>query len=538
MAKHFQANWQFKLASMDEPEPKRPRSQLTINGLAPQFLSRIFEHLPVKDLVACSAVAKSWHKLIAAIEFEELAIYLSRPADHVIPRYLQFKCGWRLERVLAMEKFKKLRKLIISINSHQIEQPLIDLGNLSELVHLEINQLSENRSMFENLKKRRVQLLRLRFLNCYQTDLVEVYTSFPNLTHLKVATLQPIASLTVSRSSFPLQYLEMYHYLVLDRTVVDFLAVFCRASLRCLTCTTADPAGFARLVENCTQLTELNLNIENQHLNAFFASKMKLWVSGLRLRFNGLVVRESDDVPSKFHVDSDEVYLITYDQLLNANTLTGYSRNELRFYFNNFKEIEIATDQQPIQPVKHLVAYDLILRRIKNVSFHFKNKSSCCYFFELFFRRLPNVMHLFIAEVENLTEYQLNKLPVLFPKLRNLELHVYQPNGRFPLEFIAKLHCLEKIIIKCDGFIRSSRFHRVIKDLKYLSHLEVDPIYYELYDFLFEQFRKLPRVQCHLHPFTSKLVERPATMDGICFQRHPPKDGFIFEYFNDHNYRF
>lgn len=510
---------------------------ITINSLAPQFLSRIFEHLPVKDLVTCSAVSKSWRKLIAEIEFEELAIYLSCPPDHVIAQYLQFKCSHRVEGVLTMERFRKLKKLIISMNNHQIEEPLIDLSNHSELVHLEINNLSTNRGMFENLKTRRVRLVHLRFLNCYRIDLADVCEVFPNLTHLKAAILEPICS-RFTGSIAPLEYVEQYHYRALDWSLVEFLAVHCRDSLRCLTCTASDPAGFVRLVQNCGRLTELNLNIENQHLGAFFAIKTKLWTEHRRLRFNGLPVRESDNVPAKFQVDPDEVMLITYDQLLKANSLTGYSRNELRFYFNNFREIEIATDQQPIQPIKHLVAYDLMLRRIKNVSFHFKNKSSCCYFFEVFFRRLPNVEHLFIAEVENLTAYQLNKVPVLFPKVRNLELHVYRANGRFPLEFIGRLPDLQKIIIRCDGFIYKAGFHRVIKDLKYLSHLELDPVYYELFDFLFDQARRLPEVQCHLHEFTSKKVERPATMDGICFQRHPPKDGFIFEYFNDHNYRF
>ena len=96
---------------------------------------------------------------------------------------------------------------------------------------------------------------------------------------------------------------------------------------------------------------------------------------------------------------------------------------------------------------------------------------------------------------------------------------------------------LQQIIIKSGGFIVTAGFHKVIRNLKYLSHLEVDPIYYELYDFLYEQLRKL-WVHCHLRAFASEPVERPATIDSVCFQRHTVQDGFIFEYFNDHNYRF
>lgn len=535
---------------MNRPEfnqANQQKSQTSINSLNAKCILSIFEHLPVRDLMVCSAVVKSWHKLIAKIEFEQLAIYLSKPVDNVMPRYLQFNSTWRLEEVLRMAKFGRLKKLIICVNNQQLAKPRIDLAGLNELVHLEINYLSTNQSMFDALKSQRIRLHRMRFFNCYRVDLIDLFQAFPNLTHLKAATVEVPNSFTLPESSFPLGYLEQYHYMTMHRTVFDFLASHCRATLRRLTCTTNDPAACNRLVQNCVRLLELNLNIENQHLDAFFphrteAKQSVLFAQAiaerqLLLRINGLVVRLPDSKPTKFAVDPDEVFLTTYDQLLTANELTGYSKNELRFYFNNFKEIEIATEQQPIQPIKHLVAYDLMLKRVKNLTFHFKNKSSCCYFFELFFRRLPNVEHLFIAEVENLTEYQLNKLPVLFPKLSNLELHVGRKDGRFALGFICKLTGLQRIIIKSGGFIVTAGFGEVIKNLKYLSHLEVDPIYYDLFDFLFEQLRKL-WVQCHLHAFTSDPVERPATMDGVCFQRHTFNEGFIFEYFNDHNYRF
>ena len=84
---------------------------------------------------------------------------------------------------------------------------------------------------------------------------------------------------------------------------------------------------------------------------------------------------------------------------------------------------------------------------------------------------MPNVVHLFIAEVENLSEEQLNKLPSLFPQLINLEMHAYKPIA-FPIEFIREFRLLQIFVVQSNGFLRD-RLHEIVKDMPYLTNLEI-----------------------------------------------------------------
>lgn len=118
-----------------------------------------------------------------------------------------------------------------------------------------------------------------------------------------------------------------------------------------------------------------------------------------------------------------------------------------------------------------LFHHDLILKRLKKMTFHFKNRNTANYLFDKFFEKMPNLEHLFIAEIENLTEEQVNKLPVLFPKLTNLEMHAYRP-VEFPIEFIRDLPYLQTLVIRSNGFLQTS-LHHIVKDLQYLTNLEI-----------------------------------------------------------------
>lgn len=109
------------------------------------------------------------------------------------------------------------------------------------------------------------------------------------------------------------------------------------------------------------------------------------------------------------------------------------------------------------------------------MTYHFKNRNSAKYFFDAFFQKLPNVVHLFVAEVENLTEEQFNQLPRLFPQLTNLEMHAYKPVV-FPIDFIREFRLLQILVIQSNGFLRE-RLHEIVKDMEYLTNLEIGIVY-------------------------------------------------------------
>lgn len=135
-----------------------------------------------------------------------------------------------------------------------------------------------------------------------------------------------------------------------------------------------------------------------------------------------------------------------------------------------FSEIEI-TEKAPVICRLLFLYDDLVLKRLKKMTYHFKNRNSANYFFDTFFRKMPNLEHLFIAEIENLSEEQLNKLPVLFPRLTNLEMHAYRPL-EFLIEFIRDLPYLQTLVIRSNGFVRMS-LHHIVKGLQYLTNFEI-----------------------------------------------------------------
>lgn len=144
-------------------------------------------------------------------------------------------------------------------------------------------------------------------------------------------------------------------------------------------------------------------------------------------------------------------------------------RHQLNFGFLFFAEIEI-TEKTPTI-IRPMIFYDLVLKRLRKMTYHYKNRNSSNFFFDMLFPKVPGLVHLFIAEVENLTEEQLNKLPALFPLLTNLEMHAYK-SDTFPIDFIGQFEYLQILVIKSNGFLRE-HLHEVVKDLQYLINFEI-----------------------------------------------------------------
>lgn len=342
------------------------------------------------------------------------------------------------------------------------------------------------------------------------------------------------------RTSCSLTYFEQYNCLTVERTVINYLIENCTL-IEYLSLSIDVTVQIPLLVRQLRNLRELNLNIPNDRLRCCFRNLATIFQSigerAIKLRVNGLPVKSlADKKVNKFKVDREEIYTITYEQLQTSNKLLDYGIDDLRFYFNNFKEIEIT--EKTLHVIKPLFIYDLVLKRVRKMTYHFKNRNSASYFIDNFFPKIPNLEHLFVAEIENLTENQLNKLPVLFPQVTFLELHAYK-SVSFPIEFIGSFSQLQTIIIKNNGFIKEANFHRIIEKLSYLTSIEVDPIYAELFSFVEQRSKAHPEVVCHLHHFSIDEVKNsPVHFNNICIENHYWPDIHYFEPFNGHNYQF
>lgn len=292
----------------------------------------------------CSLVCKKWLEFVGQlIDFDELTVYHSKPVKTQACSMF-VRSNEAFAELLACPQFKQLKKLNLHINGQLFEPPPIDLSNYPQLIELQIDYASGSQTMLEHLTEKSVQLRNLKLFNCYQiADLHKVYASFPNLTHLKVAYVAPVRAECVDLSgavSYPLRYFEQYHYSCVDRTFLDLLLTACPA-LEYLTLSLNNTSKIPRLIQRMANLKELNLNIPNEFLKSCFKHKpaifKKIGKRDVCVRINGLAVRKADVRTAKFRVDPDELYLITYEQLCKSNQLTDYSRDELEFYFNNFK---------------------------------------------------------------------------------------------------------------------------------------------------------------------------------------------------------
>lgn len=502
-----------------------------MDSLNDRCLSIIFNNLKIVDQAKLSTVCKRWFELIKSINSNQLILYHSKSVKIQTSSVL-IKSSSNLNKLLCSSLFKKLKKLKIHINNQLINVPLIDLSNLIDLEHLEINYFSTNQLMIDNLIQKQVQLINLRIYNCCRiADLVTLFEVFPNLTHIKTAFIDKFEDVSTLDRFYNLEYFEHYHYSIVDRNLVDFLIKHCPLIER-LTLSLNNLAKISYMVQRFTNLKEINLNIPNENLKFCFKYKETIFRTianrGIMFRINGLIVKQTDINYHKFKIDPDELFLITYEKLSKVNELVGYDRSDLEFYFNNFKEIEII--EKTILPIKALFLYNLNLNRIRKMTYHFRNRNSCNYFFDVFFKKMPNIEHLFIAEVEKISEDHLNKLPILFPKLANLELHAYEPIS-FPIQFIGQLTFLQTLVIQSNGFLGES-LHEVVKDLQFLTNFEIDPIYSEIIDYVQKKSNQFKEIRCHLHPFSSEIKTYPIRVNEVCRERHAWFDDHIFEEFN------
>lgn len=315
-----------------------------IQSLNEQCMLQIFSYLPEADQMRVALVCKKWLEFVGKlIEFDELTVYHSKPAKTQI-RSMFVRSNEAFTELLACPQFTGLKKLNLHINGQLFESPPINLSNFAQLEHLQIDYASSNQMMLQRLIDQQVQLRKLKLFNCYQlVDLHKVYKAFPNLTHLKVAYIVQVRPECISPPaglSYPLIYFEQYHYSCVDRTFLDLLMSSC-PSLEYLTLSLNNTSKLPRLVQRTANLKELNLNIPNEFLKSCFKYKpnifKKIGKRDVIVRINGLVLRKSDTRTLHFQVDPDELFLITYEQLCRSNNLTDYSKEELEFYFNNFK---------------------------------------------------------------------------------------------------------------------------------------------------------------------------------------------------------
>lgn len=75
------------------------------------------------------------------------------------------------------------------MNNDLKTEPLIDLSNLVNLVHLEIDYYLDSQTMLDHLIDRDMKLPNLRHLNVYKIDLKKMNRVFPNLLSLKTGKL-------------------------------------------------------------------------------------------------------------------------------------------------------------------------------------------------------------------------------------------------------------------------------------------------------------------------------------------------------------
>lgn len=305
---------------------------------------KILANLSVACQTRYSLVCQKWSALVGHLTDGELIVYHSKPAkSHKSGVFVRTNAAF--SQVLSCSRFKAIKKLILHLNTQLLKVPPIDLSNFSHLEQLEINHPTAGQLMLDTLIEKRVQLSSLKLYNCYRIlDLTKVYEVFPNLTHIKTAFIERIDNECIQLPAgtfYPLEYFEQYHYTCSDRSLLDFLLIAC-PSIEYLTLSLSNVSRIPQLVQSLASLKELNLNVPNEKLKFCFKFKSTIFKAiGKRdviFRINGLPVKKADTRITKFRVDPDELYLITYEQLSLANQLDDeHCENELQFYFNNFK---------------------------------------------------------------------------------------------------------------------------------------------------------------------------------------------------------
>ena len=315
-----------------------------IESLDEKCLLKILACLPIVDLTRCSMVCKKWHALAGQLlEMGELTVYHSKPVKRQASGVL-VRSNAAFAKLITCPQFKLLKKLNLHINSQLLDEPLIDLSNYLQLEQLQVDHPTANQAMLELLIEKGVRLSSLRLYNCYKiVDLTKVYKVFPHLTHIKTAFVERSDTECLELPAdtlYPLKYFEQYHHSCVDRSLINILLIAC-PKIEYLSLSLGNALKIPQLVQNLAGLRELNLNIPNDKLKFCWKYKPTIFKAIAKrdvvFRINGLPVKRTNTRTTRFRVDPDELYLITYEQLSLANQLNDYSMDELKFYFNNFK---------------------------------------------------------------------------------------------------------------------------------------------------------------------------------------------------------
>ena len=112
-----------------------------IEGLPPEMISELFEHLPPKDLASCSLVNKRWHSIYVSFKLHSLVATDSEDFFRWYHSNRPIQEAERCDRGMFIGLIEKplLSNLKHLVLAGSLEFDLNDLNRFQQLVHLEIN---------------------------------------------------------------------------------------------------------------------------------------------------------------------------------------------------------------------------------------------------------------------------------------------------------------------------------------------------------------------------------------------------------------
>ena len=144
------------------------KSTASIDDLPPEMISELFEHLPPKDLAACSLVNKRWHLIYSAFKLQWLVVIdFNRNFEHCMwyhsNRRIEEEDRCRLavfHRLVAKPLLSNLKHLVL-VDPFNFD--LNKLNRFEKLVHLEIEVTIIYKKVHLNLP--RLKVLAFHHLN-------------------------------------------------------------------------------------------------------------------------------------------------------------------------------------------------------------------------------------------------------------------------------------------------------------------------------------------------------------------------------------
>ena len=133
-----------------------------IENLPPEMICAVFEHLPPKDLAACSMVNKRWHSIHASFKLHRLVVTDYNPEFNFIKwqgsnEPIQEAEQCRSAMFLRLAEKPLLSKLKhLALSGYPFEFDFNELNRFQQLVHLEIYVASSSGEMHLNLPSLKV----------------------------------------------------------------------------------------------------------------------------------------------------------------------------------------------------------------------------------------------------------------------------------------------------------------------------------------------------------------------------------------------